>query len=119
MRINPSFTVAEHAEVVAAARRAGLTPTGFCATAALAAARGETSTVAPDRAEYEALTNVQVELFDLRTAVNRVGTNLNQAVTALHSTGEAPVWLHTVVAMCARTLHAVDEVISTVHRRVR
>ena len=58
-------------------------------------------------------------LFDLRSAVNRVGTNLNQAVTALHSTGEAPVWLRTVVAMCARTLARVDEVISTVHRRVR
>jgi hypothetical protein len=62
---------------------------------------------------------VQLELFDLRTAVNRVGTNLNQAVTALHSTGDAPVWLSTVVAMCACTLRAVDEVTSTVHGRVR
>jgi len=33
LRISPSFTVAEHAEVSAAARRAGLTPTGFCAVA--------------------------------------------------------------------------------------
>lgn len=54
MRINPSFTVAEHAEVIGAVRRAGLTPTGFCAMAALAAARGETATVAADRAQYEA-----------------------------------------------------------------
>jgi hypothetical protein len=82
LRINPSFSVAEHAEVVAAARRAGLTPTGFCAVAALAAARGETGAVAPERVDFGALATVEVELFDLRTAVNRVGTNLNQAVTA-------------------------------------
>ena len=96
-----------------------MTPTGFCAVAALAAARGGLGAVAPERVEFEALANVQADLFDLRSAVNRVGTNLNQAVTALHSTGEAPVWLRTVVAMCARTLARVDEVISTVHRRVR
>lgn len=117
--ISPSFTVAEHAQVSAAARRAGLTPTGFCAVAALAAARGETAAVTPQQIEFEALANLQADLFDVRSAVNRVGTNLNQAVTALNSSGEAPVWLRAVVGMCARTLAAVDEVVSTVHWRVR
>jgi hypothetical protein len=54
-RVSPSFTAAEHAEVSAAARRAGLTPTGFCAVAALAVARGETGTAPASSAEYEAL----------------------------------------------------------------
>jgi hypothetical protein len=118
-RISPSFNATEHAEVTAAARRAGLTPTGFCAVAALAAARGEQSAAPPASAEYEAVARLQSELFDTRAAVNRVGSNLNQAVAALNSTGEAPVWLHTAVAMCARAVQALDEVISAIHRRIR
>ena len=118
-RISPSFTAAEHAEVSAAARRAGLTPTGFCAVAALAVARGETGTAPPSSAEYEALRDVQADLFDARAALNRVGGNLNQAVTALHATGQAPTWLRTVVAMCGRSLSALDEAVSAIHRQVR
>jgi hypothetical protein len=118
-RISPSFSADEHAEVTAAARRSGLTPTGFCAVASLAAARGETGTAVPSSAEYEALRDLQADLFDVRTAVNRVGANLNQTVTALNATGDAPQWLRTVAAMCGRTLSAVDEVVSTLHRRIR
>jgi hypothetical protein len=126
VRINPSFSVDEHAQVVAAAGRVGLTPTGFVAQAALAAARGETSTTTPalasvapaSSAEYEALRDVQAVLFDACTAVNRVGVNLNQGVAAFNATGEPPVWLETVVAMCARRLAALDEVVSTVHHLV-
>jgi len=58
-RISPSFTADEHAEVSAAAARAGLTPTGFCAVAALAVARGEAGAAPPASAEYEALRDVQ------------------------------------------------------------
>jgi hypothetical protein len=119
MRINPSFGPEEHAELVAAARRAGLTPTGFCALAALAAARQEAGAVAADRAEFEALAGLQAELFDARVAVVRTGTNLNQAVVALNTTGAVPVWLEHVVDRSLRTLAALDEVISTVHRRLR
>jgi len=117
-RINPSFTAAERDELVAAARRVGLTPTGFCAVAALAAARSQMTIGSPQSVQEESLAQVQVELFDLRTAFNRVGTNLNQAVTAFNGTGEPPPWLRTVVAMCARTLVAADELISSVHRRL-
>jgi hypothetical protein len=118
-RINPSFTVGEHTEVVAAARRAGLTPTGFCAVAVLAAARGGAGAASPASAECEALRDLQADLFTARSAVNRVGGNLNQAVATLHATGEPPVWLRTVVAMCARAVVALDEVTSAIHRRVR
>lgn len=118
-RISPTFAAAEYADVVMAARRVGLTPTGFCAVAALAVARGETGSASLPSAEAEALRNVQAELFDVRTAVNRAGANLNQAVAAFNATGEAPTWLHNTVARLMRTLATVDDAISAVHRRLR
>ena len=54
---------------------------------ALAAARG-TAPPAPS-ASREAL----VELMAARAQVRRFGGNVNQAVAALNSTGEAPQWL--------------------------
>lgn len=66
----------------------------------------------------EALAQAQVELAALRTAVVRVGTNLNQAVAALHATGEAPVWLGQVVEQCGRALAAIDDAASRLHRRL-
>jgi hypothetical protein len=119
VRINPSFSIAEHAQVLDAARRAGLTPTGFVAQAALAVACGEAGAVPVSSAEYEALRDVQAMLFDACTSVNRVGNNLNQAVTVLRSTSEAPQWLERVAAMCARSLATLDEAVSAVHRRIR
>lgn len=117
-RINPSFTAGEYAEVVAAARRVGLTPTGFCAVAALAAARGGHGVGPPADAGCELLAQVQVELFDARTAVVRTGTNLNQAVTMLHATGEAPVWLRHAATRCMRSLAGLDAAVAAVHRRL-
>src|SRR5690348_1584136 len=107
LRINPSFSAEEHAEVVAAARRAGLTPTGYCALAALALAKGA---VVDERAGFEALAGLQAELFDVRTAVVRTGTNLNQAVAALNATGDAPMWLEHAVARSIRSLAVLDDV---------
>ena len=118
-RINPSFSPEEHVRVLAAARRAGLTPTGYVALAALAAADGESPAAPASSAQYEALRDLQADLFDVRNAVNRVGTNLNQAVAALNATGNAPAWLETVAAMCARNLTALDEITSAIHRRIR
>jgi hypothetical protein len=118
-RINPSFGPAEHARVVAAARRAGLTPTGYVALAALASADGEATAVPAPSAQYEALRDLQADLFDVRTAVNRIGTNLNQAVAALNATGNVPAWLEMVAARCAHSLAALDEVTSAIHRRIR
>jgi hypothetical protein len=118
-RISPTFTAAEHATVVAAARRVGLTPTGFCAVATLAVARGEAGAAALPSAEIEALRELQAELFDVRTAVNRAGTNVNQAVAAFNATGEPPTWLQTTIARLTRTLSTVDDAISAVHRRLR
>jgi hypothetical protein len=115
-RINPSFSPAEYADIVAAAHREGLTPTGFCARAALAVARGAP---APERARFEALAALQAELFDARTAVVRTGVNLNQAVAALNTTGSPPPWLVRATQHCERSLQGLDDVVDAIHRRLR
>jgi len=112
------FSDGELAEVEAAAAAVGMTPTGFCAQAALAVAGGLPLTVVGDP-EWESLAQLQSELFAARVALNRVGTNLNQAVAALNATGEAPEWMDRAVARCVRFLEALDEVVSRIHRRLR
>jgi hypothetical protein len=117
--ITAAFTDAEYDALAAAARRVGLTPTGFCAQAAVTATT--LGSVGPADGVHplaEALAQLQLELANVRTAVTRVGTNLNQAVAALNSRGEAPVWLPHVVEQCGRALLAIDEAASHVHRRL-
>lgn len=116
-RIAPTFTEAEFADIVAAAAAAGVTPTGYVALAAAAAARG-TPPVSLDPVR-EALARLQAELFDVRVAVGRIGTNLNQAVAAFNATGEAPEWLARAVELCERRMGQVDDVISRVDGRLR
>jgi hypothetical protein len=126
-KITAAFTDAEYAALAAAAHRIGLTPTGFCAQAALSAtAPSATPPVdaaqpgLPGRSDLrlEGLSAIQAELAQLRTAVTRVGTNLNQAVTALNVRGELPTWLRHVVEQCGRALYAVDAAASRVHHRL-
>lgn len=128
-RYGPSFSDEENTKIRSAARRAGLTPTGYIADAALRLADGDHVPGAGhdggkprrgfSRAEFEALAELQAELFDARTAVVRTGTNLNQAVAALNATGQAPQWLVAVAGMCRRTLAGMDEVISGIDQRVQ
>jgi hypothetical protein len=91
-----------------------MTTTGFCAEAALSTARGVRS-AALDPAR-ESFADAQVELFDARVALGRIGTNLNQAVTALNATGQPPEWLERVVLLCERRMQRLDEVIERVDR---
>ncbi len=53
-----------------------------------------------------------------RTAVNRYGVNVNQAVAALHVVGQAPVWLEQTVAGAHRAVERVDEAAALVARRL-
>lgn len=71
----------EYDDLTAAAARVELTPTGYVAEAALAAARGQRTPgladgAAATRAE---LAQLQRELFAARTELVRVGTSLDQA----------------------------------------
>jgi hypothetical protein len=78
---------AEYAADCSAAARTGLTPTGYAAMAALAAA----TEAAPPLAEP--LRQALAELMAARTQVRRFGVNVNQAVRELNATGTAPTWL--------------------------
>jgi hypothetical protein len=124
-RVTPRFTDAELSAIQAAADAAQMTVTGFCALAALALARREPGQ--PDRTggtrdgsglAVEELAEMQRELFAARTAVNRTGVNLNQAVAALNSTGRAPVWLEHAVQRVTRAVGRVDAVAAELHRRL-
>ena len=94
----------EVASVRAAAQVAGLTPTGFVASAGLTVAgSGVTPVTSADRA-------LLAELLQARTALRRYGVNLNQAVAALNSGAGAPVWLLQAVSGCARASDRMDQV---------
>lgn len=117
-RLNPRFSAEERAEIEVAAASVGMTVTGFAAEAALGAARGAPLALgaAQDR---EALARMQRELFEARTAVNRFGNNVNQAVAALNATGEPPEGLGHAVAFCVRAVGHLDGLIDDIHRRLR
>ena len=94
----------EHAVLAAAAGRAGLTVAGFLAGAGLSVAgQGPPPSQAADR-------ELLAELLRLRLAIRRYAVNVNQAVAALHSTGDAPVWLTQAVAGAHRAVQSVDAV---------
>jgi hypothetical protein len=91
-----------------------MTPTGFCAAAALGAARADGSPEGGER-----LAELQRELFEVRVAVNRAGTNLNQAVAALSATGEAPIWLAEAVRRVVEAVRRIDAATFRVHERLQ
>jgi len=101
-QVNFRATAEEYELLAEAAHSAGLTPSGYAAEAALAAARGvRAPSLTPVR---EAL----VELMAARTQVRRFAVNVNQAVKALNATGEAPVWLAAAVTITDRAVERLD-----------
>jgi hypothetical protein len=113
--VNLRLSEEEHAALLDAAGVAGLTPAGFAAEAALAAARGEAMP------QYRALRSLLVELMAARTQVRRYGVNVNRAVAQLNATGEAPGWLERAAAGADRGVARLDaaagEVAAVVRRR--
>jgi hypothetical protein len=103
----------EHAAVASAADHAGLTTAGYVASAALAAA---TDSPPPTQAP---LRELLCELLAARTALRRYAVNVNQAVAALNSGAEVPVWLQRAAAGASRAVAWVDEVTIQVSRQLR
>ena len=92
----------EHAELAAPADRAGWTVAGFLAGAGRAVAgQGPAPSQAADR-------ELLAELLRLRLAIRRYAVNVNQAVAALHSTGDAPVLLSRAVAAAHQAVLSAD-----------
>lgn len=87
-RLSILVTDGEDAEIANAANQLGLTPTGFCAHAALDAARS-LHTGTAERMEHEALSNLQAELFQVRVALNQLRAELaRHHDTEDHTTAE-------------------------------
>lgn len=102
----------EVASVRAAARFAGLTPTGYVAAAGLTlSGAGVVPASSADRA-------LLAELLQGRAALGRYGVNLNQAVAALNSGVGAPVWLLQAVSGCARASERMDRACVVLSRRL-
>ena len=95
----------EYDVVAAAARASGLTPTGYAAEAALAAAR-QAGQQAP-KADVEAVR----ELMTTRAQLRRYGNNLNQAARILNAGGDPPDWLRNAIALTDRVVHRIDRVV--------
>lgn len=98
-----------------AASAAQLTPTGYAAKAALAAASaGQVSSAVKGD-----LRELQHELFAARRAVAMSGNNVNQAAAAFNATGQLPHWAADAVRLCTRAVARLDEVIALIDRKLR
>jgi hypothetical protein len=118
-RLNARFSEQEQADIAIAAAAIGMTATGFAAEAALMAARG-TPMALDAMVQKEMFARVQRQLFEARTAVNRFGNNVNQAVAALHATGQPPIEaLEHATALCTRAVRNLDQLVDELHRRLR
>jgi hypothetical protein len=100
-----SLTEDEHAEVQAAARRAGRASAAFAADAVLAAARGTILTL--DMALDDVLGDSD-RLDYAAEQVRKVAVNLNQAVKMPNSTGQAPGDLPRLAEQVTRWAVQVD-----------
>jgi Bacterial mobilisation protein (MobC) len=107
------YTDDEYATLADAARLAGLTPTGYAADAALAAAADASP---PSTAPWRL---ALAELMAARGQVRRFGNNVNQAARALNALGEAPEWLDRAVAVTERAVARIDDAAAAVATAVR
>ncbi|WP_248000941.1 MobC family plasmid mobilization relaxosome protein [Streptomyces sp. RPA4-5] len=103
----------EHAEIVAAAAQRGVTVARFIAAAGLAAARGSTTLH----------TNEQLdagidELAALRTALSRIGNNINQIAFVCNAGGQPrPGELDYALAALTRLLSRIDDTADTLVKK--
>ena len=106
-RINVRLDAVEYTDVLAAAKRSGLTPSGFTAEATLAAARRAGQM---PRDDVEAVR----ELMATRAQLRRYGNNLNQAARMLNAGGGPPEWLESAIALTDRVVQRIDKAVHEV-----
>jgi hypothetical protein len=95
----------EKAEIIAAAKRAEMYPSGYLAAAGLAAARG--TTTVHRNAQLDAAID---ELAALRAQISRVGNNVNQIAYIYNAAGRPrPGELTHALTALKRTLARVDD----------
>jgi len=91
----------EYDAIRTAAISAGLTPGGYAAEAALAAARAITPVNGPER-------EVLLELMTTRAQLRRYGNNLNQAARILNAGGDPPEWLRNAITLTDQVVQRID-----------
>lgn len=101
----------EHAALSAAAVREHLALAAWAALTLAAAANGAT------RADHAVLRELQQAVLQARGQAQRIGVNLNQAVTALNS-GEVPPTLHWYARAAAQTVRKLDDLAEELKRRL-
>jgi hypothetical protein len=112
----PRLSNEEMRLVEAAARLAELTPAGYTAKAAVAAARADAGPVGTTAGD---LRDLQRELFAARRAVTMLASTVNQAAAMSTSTGPVPGWVAEVVRRCVAAVARLDAVTARIHRRLR
>jgi hypothetical protein len=115
--VKASFHEAEHAQVRAAAARAGMTPAGYVAEAALAAARGEHSS-GPGGITEE-FRSALLEVAMARSHAGWIGTLLHQAVKELRASGKPPGELLPIAEECQRKLLVMERATEAVRKRLQ
>lgn len=113
-RLSTRVTDDEYAEIATAADQCGLTPTSFCAQAALDATH-HLHTGTTERMEREALSNLQAELLQTRVSLNQFRAELGHTRNDSRATTDD---LDKTIARAADTLADLDGAISRVNRRV-
>ncbi|HZR49224.1 MAG TPA: hypothetical protein VFB06_06875 [Streptosporangiaceae bacterium] len=111
-RVAISVDPAEHAELAQAARSEELTVSAFVAEKALAAAR---RTVPPAAGP---LRDTLAELIRATVHVQKVGTNLNQAVATLNATGQAPSNLIHYARYASTVIGRLDQMAARISRHL-
>jgi hypothetical protein len=91
--------------LVKAARANAVALAAYISVAALGVARGEVMPIPSTTAE------LLRELTDARRQVQRFGVLVNQAVTKLNATGNAPPALDAAMAICTRAVRRLDEAV--------
>ena len=102
----------EYAAVVAPARRGGWSCGAFVAQAALDAARGERL------ARSEAVREALADMMRTTGQLSKIGSNLNQAVAKLNSTGHCSGELPVIADYCGRLMRRLDDLASRVGKRL-
>jgi Mobilization protein NikA len=104
----------EEAEIANAAKQLGLTPTGFCAHAALDTAR-HLHTGTTERMEHETLGNLQAELLQARITLNQLRADLEHT---RNDTRAATDDLDKAITCASHALADLDSAVSRIHRRL-
>ena len=111
-RVTLRYAEEEYAAVAAAAREAGLTLTGYTAQAAVSLATGSPALAG------DPLRAALAEVMQARSQVRRFAINVNQAVLALHATGEAPEWIARATELTSRAVATLDAAAAELARRL-